>query len=83
MPDKARGERQRLEVEFYDSNFLNGWDGSDVNDDLATVTVIGYFKSEDARQLTLTMAHSNWGLRFAKLTIPKGSIVSINEVRLR
>ncbi len=74
---------KRLEVEFSDSNFLHGWEGEDMQDDLALATAIGYFKSEDEEQLTLTMAYSNFGLRFAKLTIPKGSIKSVKELRLK
>jgi len=74
---------KRLEVEFYDSNFLFGWEGEGLRDDLAIATVIGYLKSEDDKQLTLTMAYSDYGLRFAKLTIPKGSIKSIREVRIK
>ena len=73
---------KRLEVEFYDSNFIHGWEGES-KDDLAIATAIGYFKSEDDNQLTLTMAYSDFGLRFAKLTIPKGSIKSIKELRVK
>uniref|UniRef100_A0A6H2A6I5 Uncharacterized protein n=1 Tax=viral metagenome TaxID=1070528 RepID=A0A6H2A6I5_9ZZZZ len=73
---------KRLEVEFYDSNFRHGWEGED-RDDLAIATAIGYVKSEDDKQLTLVMAYSNFGLNFAKLTIPKGSIRSIKELRLK
>ena len=73
---------RRLEIEFYDSNFMHGWDG-DSDDSLALATVIGYFKSEDDEQLTLTMAYSDFGLRFAKLTIPKGSIKSRKELRIK
>ena len=78
MPDK-----KRLEVEFYDSNFVSGWEGEDLKDDLALATVMGYFKSEDSEQLTLTMAYSNFGLRFATLTIPKPSIKYRKELRVR
>lgn len=74
---------KRLEVEFYDSNFLHGWEGEDLRDDLALATVMGYFKSEDEEQLTLTMAYSDFGLRFAKLTIPKGCIKSVRELRCK
>ena len=73
---------KRLEVEFYDSNFMHGWE-SETKDDLAIVTAVGYYKSEDDKQLTLTMAYSNFGLRFAKLSIPKGSICSRKELRIK
>ena len=73
---------KRLEVKFYDSNFMHGWEG-ETKDDLALATAMGYFKSEDDKQLTLTMAYSDFGLRFAKLSIPKGSIHSIKELRLK
>jgi len=73
---------KRLEVEFYDSNFRHGWEGED-RDDLAIATTIGYLKSEDDKQLTLVMAYSNFGLNFAKLTIPKAAIVSRKEARLK
>ena len=73
---------KRLEVEFYDSNFEHGWIGES-EDDLAIAKAMGYYKSEDDKQLTLTMAYSDFGLRFAKLSIPKGSIISIKELRLK
>ena len=73
---------KRLEVEFYDSNFKSGWESED-RDELAIATAIGYCKSEDDNQLTLIMAYSNFGLNFAKLTIPKSAIISINKVRLQ
>jgi len=73
---------KRLEVEFYDSNFRHGWEGDD-RDELAVATAMGYCKSEDEAQLTLIMAYSNFGLNFAKLTIPKSAIVSIKNVRLQ
>jgi hypothetical protein len=73
---------RRLEVQFYDSNFMHGWEG-DTEDYLALATAIGYCKSEDENQLTLVMAYSDFGLKFAKLTIPKGSIKSIKEMRLK
>ena len=73
---------KRLEVKFYDSNFMPGWEG-EVKDDLVIATVIGYYKSEDDKQLTLTMAYSDFGLRFAKLTIPKSAIISTKELRLK
>ncbi len=72
---------KRLEVKFYDSNFRHGWEGED-KDDLAVVTAIGYLKSEDDSQLTLVMAYSDFGLNFAKLTIPKPAIILRKEVRL-
>uniref|UniRef100_A0A6M3JV63 Uncharacterized protein n=1 Tax=viral metagenome TaxID=1070528 RepID=A0A6M3JV63_9ZZZZ len=73
---------KRLEVEFYDSNFMHGWE-SDTIDTLAVATVIGYLKSEDEKQLTLVMAYSDFGLMFAKLSIPRGSIMSIKELRAK
>jgi len=72
---------KRIEVKFYDSNFMHGWEG-DTDDNLAVATAIGYLKSEDEKQLTLIMAYSDFGLNFAKLTIPKGSIKSIKKVRV-
>jgi len=73
---------KRLEVKFYDSSFMHGWE-SETKDDLALATAMGYYKSEDDTQLTLTMAYSDLGLRFAKLSIPKGSIKNIQELRLK
>lgn len=73
---------KRLEVKFYDSNFMHGWEG-DTKDDLAIVTAIGYVKSENEKQLTLVMAYSDFGLKFAKLTIPKPAIISMKEARLK
>ena len=74
---------KRLEIKFYDSNFMHGWEGDSIQDSLAIATAMGYYKSEDNKQITLTMAYSDFGLRFAKLSIPKGSIQSIKELRLK
>ena len=76
-------QMRRLEIKFNDSNFMHGWEDNNLKDDLAVATVMGYFKSEDSDQITLTMAYSDFGLRFAKLTIPKGSIKSIKELRVK
>jgi len=73
---------KRLEVRFYDSNFRQGWEGED-KDDLAIATAIGYLKSEDEKQITLVMAYSDFGLNFAKLTIPKSAVISNKEARLK
>ena len=73
---------KRLEVEFYDSNFMHGWSG-ETEDDLALVTATGFCKSENDKQLTLIMAYSDFGLKFAKLTIPKSAVLSVKEVRLK
>lgn len=73
---------KRIEIRFYDSNFMHGWEG-DTIDALASATAIGFLKSEDNIQLTLVMAYSDFGLKFAKLTIPKASIISRKEVRAK
>ena len=74
---------RRLEIEFYDSNIAHGWEHKDSFDDLALAIVIGFFKSEDDEQITLTMGYSNFDLRLIKLTIPKNSIKSIRELRVK
>ena len=73
---------KRLEVKFYDSKFVQGW-GGDTEDDLPVITVIGYLKSESDRHLTLVMAYSDLGLKFVNFTIPKSSISSRKEVRIK
>ena len=71
-------------VEFADSNIGHGWEHPDSSvDGLAFASAIGYLKSENEEQLTLTMAISDFGLIFEKLTIPKGSIKSIKELRIK
>ena len=73
---------KRVEIDFYDSNFMHGWE-AESEDELAKVTAIGFLKSEDDSQLTIVMAYSHFGLKFAKLTVPRSSVVSIKEVRIK
>ena len=72
----------RVEVKFYDSNCLHGWEG-ETRDFLAVASVLGYVKSENDIQLTLVMAYSDLGSKFNKLTIPKAAIISMTELRAR
>ena len=73
-----------LLVEFADSNIMHGWEHPEsAIDNLAYAKAIGYLKSETEEQITLTMAISDFGLIFEKLTIPKGSIKSIKELRVK
>jgi hypothetical protein len=75
--------KTRVEVEFNDSNIMHGWKHPDVEDILPVARAVGYFKSEDKDQITLTMAISDASLIFEKLTIPKGAIISIKELRVK
>jgi len=71
-------------VKFVDSNIQHGWEHPEsTQDNLAYAQAIGWVKSEDEEQITLTMAISDFGLIFEKLTIPKGCIKSIKELRLK
>jgi len=71
-------------VEFADSNIQHGWEHPESDtDNLAYAKAIGYLKSETEAQITLTMAISDFGLIFEKLTIPKGAIKSIKGLRVK
>ena len=71
-------------VEFADSNIGHGWEHPEATQDgLALVRAVGYLKSEDDEQLTLTMALSDLGLIFEKFTIPKASVKSVKELRVK
>ena len=73
-----------LLVEFADSNIGHGWEHPEATQDgLAYVKAIGYLKSEDDEQLTLTMAVSDLGLIFEKFTVPKSSIKYMKELRCK
>ena len=52
-------------IEFTDSNIGHGWEHPDSSQDgLAYARAIGFLKSEDDSQLTLTMAVSDLGVLF-------------------
>jgi len=71
-------------VEFADSNIMHGWEHPDSTIDcLAYAHALGFLKSETEEHITLTMAISAFGLIFEKLTIPKGSIKSVKELRVK
>jgi len=73
-----------LLVEWADTNVMHGWEHPELaQDNLAYAQAIGYLKSETDEQITLTMAVSDFGLIFEKLTIPKGSIKYIKELRVK
>jgi len=73
-----------LLVVFNDSNIQHGWECSDAScDSLTRARAIGYLKSEDDEQITLTMAIGDFGLIFEKLTIPRGAICSVKELRIK
>jgi len=75
---------KRIEVEFADSNLTHGWEHPDASiDELAYVRAIGFLKSADDNQVTITMANSALGLIFEKMTIPRGAIKSIKELRVK
>ena len=76
--------KKMLLVKFSDSNIQHGWEHPGAScDSLAYAQAIGYLKSEDDQQITLTMAISDFGLIFEKLTIPRGSIHSVRELRVK
>ena len=73
-----------LLIRWADTNIFHGWEHPETTQDsLAFAQAIGYLKSENGEQITLTMAVSDFGLVFERLTIPKGSIKSIKELRIK
>jgi len=75
---------KRVEIEFADSNIMHGWEHSGAtSDEPAYAHAMGYLKSEDDNQITLTMAFNSSDLIFEKFTIPKGAIKSIKELRVK
>lgn len=76
---------KRVEIECVDTNIMHGWAGEDevATDTLPDTWLIGYLFSEDDEKITIVMGYSNFGLYIERMTIPRGCIKSIHELRVK
>jgi hypothetical protein len=72
---------KKILVDWVDSNFMHGWLEENTECDLAQVHNIGYLVSETDDKITLASGISAYGLMLNPITIPKGCIKSIIELR--
>ena len=72
-------------IEWLDSNIMHGWrTEEEVKEDiLAHCKTIGFLIAQNDKCITLTMGISDFGSVLESITIPKGCIKSMRELRLK
>lgn len=71
-------------VEWEDSNIIHGWrDANENGDTLAHCKTVGFLKSEDDKKIVLAMGVSEFGSMIECITIPKGCLKSMKEMRVK
>ena len=72
-------------VEWVDSNIIHGWvvPGEGIEDKVAHCQTIGFLKSQDEEKITLAMGKGDLGAVIECITIPKGCVRSIKELRIK
>jgi len=71
-------------ISWLDSNVTHGWDlKDDVVNDVAHCETAGIVYAEDEDKITVVLAESDCDSTLERLTIPKGCIKSIRELRVR
>ncbi len=73
-----------VKIEWVDSNIMHGWQPLDIFEGrLALCESVGYLYEETDELVTLTMGASDLGSIIETLSIPRGCIKSIKELRVR
>ena len=71
-------------VEWEDSNVIHGWQhGEDVVNQLVHCRTVGIVQFEDDHIMTVAMGDSDCGSVLEPITIPKGCITKIKELRTK
>ena len=71
-------------VEWEDSNVTHGWRHIDDGlDQLAHCRTVGIIQFEDDHAMTLAMGDSDCGSVLETITIPKGCVTKIKELRTK
>ncbi len=71
-------------IAWNDSNVIHGWMPKDCNNDnVAHCRTVGILQAEDDKKVTVALGESDCGSVFEKLTIPRGCIVSMRELRVK
>ncbi len=75
---------KKVIVKWEDSNVVHGWQmNGETPYELALCESIGYVQFEDDIKLALIQTISNFGAYMGVLSIPKGCIKSIKELRVK
>jgi hypothetical protein len=74
---------KHVEIEWVDANILHGWQASFEDCDLAESKESGYLVHEDKEKIIIARGYSKHGLYNSPMSIPKGCIKSIKELRLK
>ena len=70
-------------VLWQDSNVAHGWMPDAGFGDVASCRVVGILKGEDETRVEVALGDSDCGSKFETITIPKGCIKSIKELRVK
>ena len=71
-------------IEWEDSNVIHGWHpDTDCPNEIAHCRTVGIVQFEDDTKITLSMGDSNYGSILEPITIPKGCITKIKELRVK
>ena len=71
-------------VEWLDSNVVHGWRPDDCKEDnMAHCRTVGILKAEDEMKITVVLGDSDCGSVLESITIPKGCVTQIRELRIK
>ena len=70
-------------VYWQDSNMMHGWRDDCSKDKLANCQTVGILKVDDEDKLVLAMSESDENSFLETITIPKGCIKSVKQLRVR
>lgn len=71
-------------IDWNDTGVVHGWQcHEDIEDNIAHCQTIGFCLKDDENGITLALSISDQGLVMEKITIPKGCILDIKELRVK
>jgi len=71
-------------IEWNDSNVLHGWRLNDIGgDDVAHCRTVGILQGEDEAKITVAFGDSDCESVMETITIPRGCITAIKELRIK
>ena len=72
-------------IDWVDSNVTHGWrlNNGLKFDDVAHAQHLGFLEYEDDEKITVSFGDSNCGTVMETITIPRGCIKSIKELRIK
>ena len=72
-----------VSVQWADSNIMHGWQSDLISCDVAVSDEVGYLVQDDEDKIILARGISSQGFYNSPMSIPKGCIKSIKELRLK